>query len=214
VDRKSITQPAVVAATHQGWNDLGAVSRWNFAGASVDMFAVKGFDSHVWASDETIPDDVTDADERWLDVSPSYSAGTRLNIVALGGLECGTSATNGWCQHNERTMSLSGVHARMTWATGLVKAEGIYYRQTESVRPQITRGYYVEALKSFGRAYVLSRFDYVETESTPQVRALSTGLGWNIVMTMTRWSGKYCCKRSQGFENDLRYRAICHISPS
>ena len=181
IDRPTITSPAVVEATHDSWNDLGFLTSLNARLGRLDAFVVKGYESEVWNSDEELPVDVSSDDERWLIVSPEVSAGARLSMSVLSGIECGASLARGWASHGAAAMSLVGVHARVRHQGFSVKAEGISSRKAESVAPRSTEGYYVEMQQSFGRVYGIARADQVDDDLYGNGRYYGAGAGVTVV---------------------------------
>ncbi|RPH94356.1 hypothetical protein EHM69_07600 [candidate division KSB1 bacterium] len=180
IARPTITMPDAVMATHNGWNDIGLMSSWSFRYGSLDFYGVKGFENRVWNSDEEIPGDVADDDERWQTVQPQISGGTRLHLNIIPKVECGLSLARGWSSGRDPVMSLAGVHAQTGYRGFSVMGEMLYSRKAETVKPLTARGFYLEAMQSIGKLYAIARHDYVDEESAEILRYYSFGAGVRI----------------------------------
>ena len=179
-DRSSITQPDACAATHDSWNDVGLMSSFGTRWGSLDVYAVKGFETRVWNSDED-NSAAADDDERWYYSQPQVSGGTRLNLTPIPDVECGVSWARGWLTNRTAESTLSGAHAQAGYKNFLVKAEGIRLLKAESVKPTTVEGWYVEGLQSMGRFFALGRYDYVNDEESGVARYYSVGGGVKLI---------------------------------
>jgi hypothetical protein len=181
IDRRSVTQPSVVPYTFDSWSDIGALGTFGSRLGVLDVYAVKGFDSRVWTGEEAVNEDVAADDEHWAICSPAISAGARWNMPLNAHVETGLSAAHGWLANQRTAMDLLGAHARFTWSTLALKAEAIQHVHGETLQQEIARGAYAEAVESLGRFYGVARYDYVEIEGTPEVRACSVGAGVHLL---------------------------------
>jgi hypothetical protein len=179
IARETITMPAAVAGTHGGWNDVGLLNSLTTSIGSLDVYAVKGFESRVWNSEQPLPQVVADDDEGWFVSTPSVSGGARLNFAVIPGVEFGGSAARGW-QDGRPAHSLGGIHAQFTSSVLSVKAEGIYLRKGESIKPQHVRGFYAETKETLGKVYLIQRFDFADPQTDPTARYAVLGAGVHI----------------------------------
>lgn len=179
-DRPTITQPDVYAATHESWNEVGLTSSLGTRWGSLDVYAVKGFETRVWNSEDEINNDATDDDERWLYSQPQVSCGARLNLTLIPGVECGASFARGWQTNRTVEHTISGAHVQAGYRNFLLKAEGIRLLKAESVKPTMVEGWYLEGMQGFGRFFALARQDYVNDEESGIARHYSVGGGVRI----------------------------------
>jgi hypothetical protein len=177
IARNLITMPAAVAQTHGGWNDAGLMNTITTKIGSLNLFAVKGFESRVWRG--SLPVAVDPNNENWALCQPSVSGGARLNFAFIPGLEYGGSVAQGW-SNGQPAMLLAGVHAKAGWKALSVKAEGLYLRKGESICPELVRGSYAESMETLGKFYLIQRYDYVDPDILPIQHFVSAGAGIHI----------------------------------
>ena len=158
ISRKTITMPTVVSKTHGGWNDLGILNSMGFGLGTVDAFAVKGFSSQYWTSNEPFDESASDDDPRWAECESNVSGGVRASFTMIPGIEYGASVARGWLSGGGRAMSMAGVHAQTTWQPFKLKGEAIICNKAESLHKEVTRGLYAEVFKPLGRFFAIGRF--------------------------------------------------------
>jgi hypothetical protein len=179
IARETITMPAVVAGSHGGWNDAGLMNTITTGIGTLNLIAVKGFESRVWNGSFPLPPAVSPDNENWAVCSPSVSGAARLNFTFVPGLQYGGSFVRGW-SNGQRAMTMSGVHTQASWKALSLKAEGIYLRKGESICPELVRGSYLETMQTLGKFYLVQRYDYLDPDIAPLERYISAGAGIHI----------------------------------
>lgn len=180
LDRPLVSMPRPVAASYGFWNDLGVCASVGGTFGALDLYAVKGFETTFWTSDEPLPADVADDDERWQTTQPSVSGGLRFNVVPLAGIDAGLSLARGWNRSGASSLTLAGLHLQRSAKVLTLKAEALQAATAEDVRPQHLRGAYLEATERLGRPFLVQRADALDRDGAGRQQGYSLGAGWTF----------------------------------
>ena len=167
--RQSVSIPAVVAYTHNQWNDLGIASQWQTAALGADLWLLRGFALQSHSAIEEPTDDL------------HVSAGTRLNYQLAQPIRIGVSGAAGWLSDESPAMQIAGAHAVLTAGSWTLLSEALILHEDVHGTHLDVRGGYAQLVQTFGAAFGLARADYVQYGSEDPLRGLSAGLGLRAV---------------------------------
>jgi hypothetical protein len=195
IARPTVTMPFSVKETHGPWNDLGLLNTITTSVGTWDAYVVRGFESKLWLGEGMVTSDAAEDSASWGTSLPSATAGTRLSFTHIPGLEYGGSFARGFASTGRSALTLGGLHATAGWKSLSAKAEAIYCRKGETLRPELLRGGYLETMQRLGRVYFIQRFDYLQPQFTPLSHYYSAGGGVDVgsgIMCRAeyRWSAR------------------------
>jgi hypothetical protein len=176
VDRRTITAPDAIAATHGGWNELGVGCFIEADRYTARAWVANGLDfEHTYAID-------ADTDTT-MSLAAESSVGARLSFLPAAGLECGVSAATFSAVADDQSMTMVGVDVQAARGPWAVKAELISHRlDFGGVRDFTNRGWYAQGTREFTGWYLFSRYDNLDA-GQPDLAALesvSGGLGLGV----------------------------------
>lgn len=171
VDRRTITAPDAVAATHGGWNDVGVMGFIEAPKYTLRAWLVNGADAEVPDGDEPL-------------VLPTDGAfGARASVLPTGGVELGASAAGFNTTGDGQSVSLLGVDAQLARGPWALKGEYVARRlEPGDGRELVDAGWYAQGTRDFDRWYLFGRYDRFdgETPATPDVECLGVGVGVGV----------------------------------
>jgi hypothetical protein len=175
VDRRTVTAPAAVTATHDGWNELGASFFVEAPRYTARAWVTNGFDAMLWEVD----------DEDHVHLATESAVGARASVLPAGGLEIGVSAATFSTVADDQAMSLLGADAQAKRGDWALKAEYVSHRLDFGAAGDFTNnGWYAQATHDFTGWYLFGRYDTVDfdNEESDQggladLEAVTFGLG-------------------------------------
>ncbi|MBN2716211.1 MAG: hypothetical protein JXX14_10180 [Deltaproteobacteria bacterium] len=174
IDRRLVTGPIAVDATHDGWNDLGAQMYLIMPRFNAVLYGVNGFGY------ETVEENVA-GDELVFEHPTSLAMGARLGVLPLEPLEIGGSLATFFNADAEIAQLLAGVDAALSVLDLTVKGEYIYQTQgLEADSDVSTHAMYGVALYDFQPVFVTARYSMVWPDMMPNEKQLSLGFGVQI----------------------------------
>lgn len=166
--RKTISIPEIVKNTHGMWNDIGVQTNVSLSIVSADLYTVRGLKLQSYSSGEES------------EYSPDFSAGCRLNCKPMSSVKLGSSFAHGWLPSGQAAMNMYGAHATFTPQNWSFIVEGLALQEDVTGDSYTTKGYYLQAQRQLGRAFVVSRADYSDIDGYNPTRFYSAGAGVNL----------------------------------
>ncbi|MFH1894005.1 MAG: hypothetical protein ABIK83_15135 [Candidatus Zixiibacteriota bacterium] len=181
MDRKLVTAPVVVERTHNFWSEEGFAVRVRFGAGSLVVFGVDGFgtDAHTSEEDDSIP--AADNDTSETVTISAVAFGGRLGIDVGTWLELGTSFASGRSDSYDDDMQRLGFDLQFSVKDFDLIGEYIYDSHTKPDAEIINKGYYVQALQSIRRVFIVGRYGAVRTASSGSIEQVSVGAGYSLV---------------------------------
>ncbi len=171
VDRRTITAPVAIGATHDSWNDVGAMAFIEAPKYTLRAWLVNGSDAELPDGDEPLV------------LATDGAVGARASVLPVGGVELGASAATFNTTDDAQSMSLVGVDAQATRGPWALKAEYVARRLDFGVGTELTdAGWYAQGTRDFNRWSLFARWDKLdaETPGTADLEYLSVGLGVGV----------------------------------
>lgn len=169
VDRRTITSPDAISATHAGWNELGASFFIEAQRYTLRAWLVNGFDAELATGEDHVH------------LATESAVGARASLLPLPGFELGVSAAGFSTPADDQSMSLVGVDAQASRGPWALKAELVSHRLDFGAPGDFTnRGWYAQGTRDFTGWHLFARYDDVDfADATAQMdlQALSAGLG-------------------------------------
>lgn len=170
VDRRTITAPIAIAATHDSWNDVGAMAFIEARKYTLRAWLVNGADVALPEGDPVV-------------LATDGAVGARGSVLPVEGVELGASAATFNMTDDAQSMSMVGFDAQATRGKWAVKGEYVARRLDFGGGSDLTDdGWYAQATRDFDRWYLFGRWDKLdaETAGTPDLEYLSLGLGVGV----------------------------------
>ena len=158
IDRKLISGPSVIGYTHGDWNDFGIQYYMDVNFANFVTYWVNGFESSFEITDLSLATDLGLSIGDEIDDTPLDAFGFRLGLTPISFLEVGGSFAVGWNDEHKNEMSLFGFDGQFVWADLVVKSEYIVHQKHKSLAPKTDKGFYAQALYSFGKPFATFRY--------------------------------------------------------
>jgi hypothetical protein len=172
VDRRTITAPDAVAATHAGWNELGVGFFIEADRYTLRAWLANGLDGELaTGADEPVP------------LATESSVGARASVLPAAGVECGVSVAEFAAVADDQAMTMVGVDAQAKREPWAVKAEYISHRLDFGAGAEFTnRGGYAQGTRDFTGWYLFGRYDNVDVGQTglADLESVSGGLGLGV----------------------------------
>lgn len=175
VDRRTITAPDAIAATHGGWNALGVGGFIEADRYTVRAWLANGLDCAYTCGEG--------ADTATVALATESSVGARLSLLPTMGLECGVSAAAFSAVAADQSMMMVGVDVQATRGPWAVKAELISHHLDFGAPGDFTnRGWYAQGTREFTGWYLFSRYDNLDVglSDLPAIESVSGGLGLGV----------------------------------
>ena len=172
VDRRMVTVPLMVDATHEGWNDLGATLHLERGPLALDAFLVNG--SSCGRGQGTCKINREEV---------VRSFGARLGCVPLEGLELGFSGALFHDLDGTTVMTLWGADGQWRQGPWLVKGEYLQQIADQNTVAEATNdGAYLQVLRELGRTFVFARHDFLvhESKDSPDLQRWELGAGYVV----------------------------------
>lgn len=172
VDRRTVSAPAAVGATHGGWNELGASFFIEAQRYTLRTWLVNGFDAEL-----------ADGEGGHVHLATESAFGARASVLPAAGLELGLSAAGFSTPDEEQAMSLLGADVQATSGPWALKAEYLSHRLDFGAAGDLTnRAWYAQGTRDFTGWYLFGRWDNVDFErpdgdDAADLEAVSLGLG-------------------------------------
>ncbi|MEE8575628.1 MAG: hypothetical protein V3T31_00090, partial [candidate division Zixibacteria bacterium] len=179
IDRKLISGPSVVGYTHDGWNDFGVQYYMDVNFANFVTYWVNGFESSFEITDLSLATELGLSVGDEVDDTPLDAFGWRLGVTPLSYLEVGGSFALGWNSEHQNEMSLFGVDGQFEWAGLFVKSEYIIHQKHKTIAKEEDKGFYAQALYSFGKPFATFRYGGTRFEGvTDWAESYTIGAGY------------------------------------
>ena len=172
VDRRMVTVPLMVDATHEGWNDLGATLHLERGPLALDAFLVNG--SSCGRGQGTCKINREEV---------VRSFGARLGCAPLEGLELGFSGALFHDLDGTTVMTLWGADGQWRQGPWLVKGEYLQQIADQNTVAEATNdGAYLQVLRELGRTFVFARHDFLvhESKDSPDLQRWELGAGYVV----------------------------------
>lgn len=176
VDRRTITSPDAIGATHAGWNELGASFFIEASRYTLRAWLTNGFDAELVIDEETHHHLATES-----------AVGVRASVMPAAGVELGASAAGFTTPDEAQEMSLLGIDAQGTRGPWAVKAEYISHHLDFGAPGDFTNsGWYAQGTREFAGWYAFTRYDnvdYAAGSASPDaldLEAVSFGVGLSV----------------------------------
>lgn len=166
INRKLISAPSAVEATHDSWNDLGIQLYSTCRFANFAFYAVNGFESEAestWMEFNLATGQYEEVVEI-INTTPENAYGGRVGITPATPIEIGFSYAVGINQSNRREMILSGVDFGLDVASFHARAEYISHEKNRSVNPKTNEGFYLQGWYSFGAPFIALRYGGIKLD--------------------------------------------------
>lgn len=170
VDRRTITAPVAVAATHDSWNDVGAMAFIEARKYTLRAWLVNGADVELPDADPLV-------------LATDGAVGARASVLPVEGVELGASAATFNTTDDAQSMSLVGFDVQASRGPWAVKGEYVARRLDFGGGADLTDdGWYAQATRDFNRWYLFGRWDKLdaETSGTADLEYLGFGLGVGV----------------------------------
>jgi hypothetical protein len=175
VDRRTITAPDAIAATHGGWNEVGV---GGFIEA--DHYTVRAWLANGLDCEHTYGDG---AETTTVALATDTAVGARLSVLPAPGLECGVSAATFSTVADDQAMTMVGVDVQAARGPWAVKGEFISHRLDFGAPGDFTnRGWYAQGTRDFPGWYLFSRYDNLDAGQSDllALESVSGGLGLTL----------------------------------
>ena len=179
-DRKLISAPLVVEATHHLWTDQGIQFQAEHKYGNFVGYAVNGFKSSAQVIDEvtTLVTGTLAYDE--IDTSPSSAYGARLGLTPTENLEIGGSYAFGVNASNKQEMYLFGADLQFTHNSISIKGEYISHAVNRTINEEINDGYYAQVSYSKDRWTVTNRYGSIRPDQGEWFYRNTAGVGYQV----------------------------------
>lgn len=158
LDRKLITGPSIVGYTHDEWNDFGVQFYMDVNFANFVTYWVNGYESSFEITDLATATALSLSIGDEVDDTPLDVFGFRLGVSPTSLFEVGGSFAMGWNDEHKSEMSLFGIDGQLEWNNLIVKSEYIVHQKHKTLVPEDDKGFYAQALYSFGKPFATLRY--------------------------------------------------------
>ncbi len=190
IDRRMVTGPLVVHATHEDWNDYGVQLYAEHPMFNLIAYATNGFGyeagydaTGVFLGYNGSTYDPEDETLLLAEMAPKMAVGGRLGVTPVEIAEVGVSYAGFINEDDEIDMSLLGVDFQVNYENIFVKGEYISHTLGSTGDNETTNtGFYVQGLYDFGKFYAFTRYGSYspDIEGVDPVTRISPGGGWVI----------------------------------
>lgn len=171
VDRRTVSAPDIVGATHDGWNEVGVCAFIEAPRYTVRAWATNGLNAELG-----------DGDAEPVLLATESAAGARASVTPAAGLEAGLSAATFTAVADGQSMAL--------WGADLAGASGRWALCAEYIRHDLdfgsgpvgdvtNQGWYAQGTRELDGWYLFARYDAVDAgqPGTADRRTVTGGLG-------------------------------------
>lgn len=172
VDRKVVTAPLLLDATHEGWNDLGMNAHLEKGRFTLDGFLLNG--TSCGRGLGTCPVNRPEVDRAF---------GSRLGFFPSAGWELGFSNAYFTDPDDGLTMSLYGGDLQAALGAFFFKAEYVLQISDQNTPAEAeNHGFYVQGLYDLGAPYLFVRYDTLDYDCgcAPSATRWSLGGGYEL----------------------------------
>ncbi len=181
VDRKLISGPSVVGYTHDGWNDFGVQYYMDINFANFVTYWVNGYESSFEITELSLATELGLSIGDEVDDTPLDAFGFRLGLTPLSFLEIGSSLAFGWNEEHNNEMSLFGIDGQFEWNNLHFRSEYIVHQKHKTYNQEDDKGFYAQALYSFGKPFATFRYGGTKFDGTTTwAESFAIGAGYEL----------------------------------
>jgi len=183
IDRKLISTPEIVEATHEEWNDIGIQLYAENSKADISIYGVNGFESMAETTWMKLNLETNLYEEQidQINTTPDNAFGGRIGIKPLTHLEVGASYAWGINKSHKPEMTLKGLDCSFDDGIVNLKSEYIEHEKNRSISKETTKGYYIQGSYQFGKPFAVLRLcSLKDDQENVRHDQLSFGCGYSL----------------------------------
>jgi hypothetical protein len=143
---------------------------------------VNGIESSVEIHDLSLATELGLSVGDEVDNTPLDAVGFRLGVSPISLFEIGTSFASGWNDDHRTEMTIWGLDGQLDVANFVLKTEFIVNQKNKSISRETDKGFYAQALYSFGKPFATARYGGTSFEGVNDwAETVTLGAGYALV---------------------------------